>query len=307
MLWPSGRCGIGSDRAVKARACSERSVISIGFFLSRVAVAVRALRMTDMPVVDPGDATVPGGDVERAGGTDQDSPGVNPGLLACRDVRPDRDCKNNGSVSYSVVTRGADGSRWVVHDVDELVNTVFSGLSPLVVEDVADERKQIRVRTPNGSAACPACGAETARVHGYHERSVADVSVDARRVVVLVRIRRLICPTRGCRQTFREQLPGVLERYQRRTPRLTSQIGVVVRELAGCAGRRALSALAVHLSRHTALRILLRLPLPQQRIPRVLGVDDFALRRRHRYATASSWPDAPSPPKERQSRMDRSG
>ncbi len=40
-------------------------------------------------------------------------------------------------------------------------------------------------------------------------------------VVLRVRVRRLVCPTRGCCQTFREQVPGVLERYQRRTTRLT--------------------------------------------------------------------------------------
>jgi transposase len=174
-----------------------------------------------------------------------------------------------------------------VRDVNELVGVVFSGLAPLVIEDVIDEGNRIlvRARTPQDTAACPDCWAPSARVHGYHRRTVADVPVDGRRVVVRVRVRRLVCPTRGCRHTFREQVPGVVERYQRRTARLTSQVKAVVKKLAGRAGSRLLSSWVVSLSRHTALRALLRIPLPRPRVPRVLGVDDFALRRLHRYAT----------------------
>jgi hypothetical protein len=51
-------------------------------------------------------------------------------------------------------------------------------------------------------------------VHGYHEGSLSDVPVDVRRVLVVV-ADPPVCPTRGCRQSFREHLPGGLERYQR--------------------------------------------------------------------------------------------
>jgi zinc-finger of transposase IS204/IS1001/IS1096/IS1165 len=77
-------------------------------------------------------------------------------------------------------------------------------------------------------------GAETARVHGYHQRAAVDVPVGGRRVVVWVRLRRMRCPALGCQvQTFREQVPGVLERCQRRISRLTAQVSAVARELAG--------------------------------------------------------------------------
>nr|WP_280414326.1 ISL3 family transposase [Nocardia carnea] len=164
---------------------------------------------------------------------------------------------------------------------------MFSGLSPLVVEDVgvAGSRLVVRARTPGGVAECPGCGAGSARVHGVHERRLADLPVDGRSVVVRVRVRRLYCQTQGCQRTFREQVPGVVERYQRRTTRLTGHVRAAVRELAGRAAVRMLRQWSVRLSRQTAVRALLGIPLQTQKVPRVLSVDDFALLRRHRYGT----------------------
>ncbi|MEF9915628.1 ISL3 family transposase [Streptomyces sp. P5-A9] len=165
---------------------------------------------------------------------------------------------------------------------------MFSGLSALVIDDVADGGEVIRVvaRTRDAPIPCPMCGVPTGRVHGYYVRTVADVPVDGRRVVVNVQVRRLVCPVLGCRrQTFREQVPGLLERLQRRTTRLSSQVSEVVKVLCGRAAARLARLLATPVSYATALRLLRRIPAPAARIPRVVGVDDFALRRRHRYAT----------------------
>lgn len=172
--------------------------------------------------------------------------------------------------------------------VNVAVGLVFSGLSALVIDAVGDEGSRIVVRTRRapGPAACSRCGAESAKLHSYHHRTVADLPVDGRVVVLPVRVRRLVCPTPLCCRTFREQVPGLLERYQRRTARLTGQMRAVVRELAGRAAVRVLAASPVRMSRHTAVRVLLRIPLPHRPIPPVVSMDDFAPRRRNRYGTA---------------------
>ena len=153
-------------------------------------------------------------------------------------------------------------------DVTWLAGIVFSGLSALVIEDIKDASEIIVVQARTRDGAGPA-------VYGYHERTAADVPADGRRVVLKVRARRMRCPATGCKvQTFRDQVPGVVDRYQRRTTRLTGQVSAVARELAGRASARLLPALGIAVSRHAMLRVLLKIPLPALAVPRVLGIDD---------------------------------
>jgi hypothetical protein len=74
----------------------------------------------------------------------------------------------NGSVAFPVVAGRGDVSRSVMIDAAGLVGTVSSGLSALVIEDVADtgETIEVRARTRGEAVACPAAAREPAGCTG---------------------------------------------------------------------------------------------------------------------------------------------
>ncbi|MGW7528007.1 ISL3 family transposase [Streptomyces sp. NPDC054783] len=153
-------------------------------------------------------------------------------------------------------------------------------LDTVRVEGVWAEAGTVHVaaRTRELMVACPECGRGSARVHSRYGRTLADVAVGGRPVLIRLSVRRLFCDSLHCgRRTFAEQVEGLTVRYQRRSPLLQHLVEMAGVLLAGRGGARLLQILKVPLSRTSVLFHLMRLPLPSAAAPRVLGVDDFAL------------------------------
>ena len=185
------------------------------------------------------------------------------------------------SVSQAVVSLSAQQA--------QVLGFLLPHLSGTAVDraEISEGLVRIWVHAAAGGAACPDCGTWCTAVRDRYARRLRDAPAGGRRVLIWLVVRLLRCGNADCpRGCFAEQPQGLAAPYARVTPLLAGQLGAVAVALAGRAGSRlARAVLAVQVSRHTLIRVLMALPGPGAAGARVLGIDDFSLRKGRDYAT----------------------
>lgn len=170
------------------------------------------------------------------------------------------------------------------------MQTLLAGSPSLMLEKIVHEADAITAfaRCRRNAAACPRCQTVNSKVHSRYERTIADLPWAGVNVRIRLRARKFFCPNSECDQRiFCERLPDVVSRYGHRSNRLNETLAIIGFAIGGRGGSRLAQRLGVQTGRDSILRRIRQAALrPAGDLKvRVLGVDDWALKKGQNYGT----------------------
>jgi transposase len=148
-----------------------------------------------------------------------------------------------------------------------------------------DTTFKISASSKSNRSKCTNCAKYSYAIHGRYTRTIVDLAVFENKTILYLVTRKFKCKNLKCPQkVFSEQLPYA-RKYARRTLRVSKTLELLSIELTCAQGSILSNTLMFPVSNSTLLRIAHKLPLPQIKQPKVLGIDDWAYRKGVSYGT----------------------
>lgn len=133
---------------------------------------------------------------------------------------------------------------------------------------------------------CPGCSVMSSSVHSYYNRSVMDLPMLGYQTWLMLRARKFRCLNSCCeRKIFAERFDDHFLKGKRLSVRLKDRIEKIAFYAGGNSGARLCRMMNVPVSGSTLIRTIYSHKLPETPVPRVLGIDDWAFKKRLSYGT----------------------
>lgn len=151
-----------------------------------------------------------------------------------------------------------------------------------------DKKYVVKMKSIIQNCVCPVCGAESTHVHGSYRRRVQDLPILGKGVELQIRAKEYWCDNPSCTvTTLVETYEHFIGYYGRMTDRLETFICTLALE-TNCEGcSRICKAMNIQTSGDSIIRLLLRKyeEQPEMICGSVIGVDDFAFKKKQTYGT----------------------
>ena len=173
---------------------------------------------------------------------------------------------------------------------DELLLRKFFPEKYFKITNVIDGNDSIiiRLKSITDKCECPGCGVILKDYHGTYKRKVQDLPILGKNVQLQITVREYQCQNEQCNvTTVTESYNGFLNPYGRMTERCADFICTLALETSCEGSARICNAMNIKVSGDTIIRLLTR-RFELQENPTcgtVVGIDDFAFKKRHRYGT----------------------
>lgn len=161
---------------------------------------------------------------------------------------------------------------------DEGLSQIYQSSDLIVHEvDYEDDSFKMYATSSLDHGICPYCGHRSHSVHSRYVRTIQDLSILGRRVIMRLGVRKFFCHNRDCRRkTFAEQPGDEVFRYRRRTCRCERAVARQGISVSSSSASRMLEHIGIHISSSTVLRDVHRMRPSDYRDVRQIGVDDWA-------------------------------